>query len=103
MRAFRTVVATALLGMAGGMCFDACGASLRVGITIVETCRVEARGNGHPPAAVRADCLTDKPFSIALDGRPLQNDGRSRPAAVPDDGLIGVSTHPTRRIATFTF
>jgi hypothetical protein len=105
MRACRTVVATALLGMAAGMCFDADGASLGVGITIVETCQVETHGsgNGAPMDTVRSGCRTDTPYSVALDGRPLRDDGRSPPAAVPDDGISAISADPGRRIATFTF
>lgn len=103
MRVCRIAAATALFGMMAGVCSDASSASLRVGITIVETCRVETHGHGAPMGPVRAGCWTDTPFSVDLDGRPLRDDGRSRPAAVPGDAVSAAGAAPRRRIATFTF
>ncbi len=105
MHACRIAIATALLSMAVATPFAAKSASLRVGITIVEACNIRTTAFDPERARdpVQADCSADTPYSVALGGRSMRDDGRSRPATVPEGGGILVSADHGVRIATFTF
>lgn len=102
MHACAKVLAFTLLGTAVAFPFAAKGASLHIGITIVEACDVQTPGpsSGHADRPVEAECSSDTPYSVAVENHPIRGDGRSRPAIVPHDG--GSVAPPGFRVATFT-
>ena len=101
MHACRPVLVFVLLMTAVATPFAAKSASLRVGIEIVEACDVRTSGpaSASPGSPVAAKCASGTPYSIALQKRSIHDDGRSRPAIVPDDGTMAPAGF---QIATFT-
>ncbi|MGY1425197.1 hypothetical protein [Lysobacter sp. A289] len=104
MHARRIAVATALLGMAFATPFATESASIRVGITIVQACNIQTTAFDSERAfnPVQADCSAKTPYSIALGDRSVHDDGRSRPAIVPDDNAVPSSPEQPLPVATLT-
>ena len=105
MHVCRLAMASVLLGMAVSTPSAVSGASLNVGITIVQGCGARTMNYFDTPAAtgtaVQTDCPANTPYSVAVGDRAME-DGRSRPPVVPQDTHL-VSVDQRFRIATMTF